>query len=88
MIYIYEVRMSGGTGHEHIAALRWKDPDSGEGAQNLVADMVNWVDGGGEAYVCGGGHLARVGVVDANPPYLRTHADGYWNDNLLSLPRY
>jgi hypothetical protein len=27
-----------------------------------------------------------IGVVDATPPYLRTHADGVWNDNLLAQP--
>ena len=34
-----------------------------------------------------GGNRAEVGVVDGpNGPYVRTHADGKWNDNLLSLP--
>lgn len=33
------------------------------------------------------GKRAYVGVVReaGKVPYLRTHADGYWNDNLLSL---
>lgn len=33
------------------------------------------------------GKSATVGVVReaGKAPYLRTHADGYWNDNLLSL---
>lgn len=33
------------------------------------------------------GKRADVGVVReaGRAPYLRTHADGYWNDNLLSL---
>ncbi len=33
------------------------------------------------------GKRADVGVVRVagHAPYLRTHADGYWNDNLLSL---
>ena len=33
------------------------------------------------------GKRSEVGVVKAagRAPYLRTHADGYWNDNLLSL---
>ena len=32
----------------------------------------------------------QVGVVHPQygPPYLRTHADGVWTDNLLALPRY
>lgn len=33
------------------------------------------------------GRRAEVGVVDGpNGPYLRTYADGVWNDNLLALP--
>lgn len=33
------------------------------------------------------GKRSEVGVVYPNgrAPYLRTHADGYWNDNLLAL---
>jgi hypothetical protein len=33
------------------------------------------------------GKAADVGVVReaGKRPYIRTHADGYWNDNLLSL---
>lgn len=34
-----------------------------------------------------GGKRADIGVVDGqNGPYLRTYADGQWNDNLLALP--
>jgi len=33
-----------------------------------------------------GGNRADVGVVDGpNGKYVRTHADGKWNDNLLAL---
>lgn len=34
------------------------------------------------------GKRADVGVVRSqnHPPYIRTYADGIWNDNLLSLP--
>jgi len=33
------------------------------------------------------GKRSDIGVVrsDGKPPYLRTHADGFWNNNLLSL---
>jgi hypothetical protein len=40
-------------------------------------------------YVQETGHRSDVGVVyptDGRNPFLRTYADGYWNDNLLSLP--
>jgi len=34
-----------------------------------------------------GGRRAEVAVVNGpNGDYLRTHADGQWNDNLLALP--
>lgn len=33
------------------------------------------------------GKRANIAIVDGqNGSYLRTHADGYWNDNLLALP--
>ncbi len=34
------------------------------------------------------GKRAEVGIVQqaGKPPYLRTFADGVWNDNLLALP--
>jgi len=36
------------------------------------------------------GKRANVGVVypTNGKAYLRTHADGYWNDNLLALPGF
>lgn len=38
-------------------------------------------------YTLVGGNRGDIGVVEgANGPYLRTYADGKWNDNLLSLP--
>lgn len=38
-------------------------------------------------YTLGAGMRAEVGIVEGpNGAYLRTHADGRWNDNLLALP--
>ena len=89
MVHIYAVRLSGGTGHQHITQVRWKNPDTDKTGENSRAEMVNWIKNeGGKAYVCGGGHLAPVRVVDSDPPYLRTYADGVWTDNLLALPRF
>jgi len=49
--------------------------------------MVEFINKGNSVYVQAGPDV-RVGVVDATPPYLRTYADGNWNNNLLSLPRF
>jgi hypothetical protein len=91
MIYIFAVHMTGaGTGHEHIAAVKWKNPDDGNSGESNRATMVNWIaNQNGKAYVCGdSAHIARVGVINASPPYIRTYADGAWSDNLLALSRY
>lgn len=91
MIYIFAVHMNAnGTAHEHIAKVRWKNPDDGKSGESTRDEMVNWIaNQSGRAYVCGGNaHMARVGVVKSNPPYIRTYADGQWSDNLLHVPRY
>jgi hypothetical protein len=90
MVYITEVHMSGGgPGHEHIANVRWRNPDTGATGENTRAQMVAWLNEGGEARVRDRyGDDVRVHVVDASPPYIQTYADGVWTNNLLSLPRY
>ena len=48
--------------------------DSMEGGTNTFYTLVN-------------GSRADIGIVNGtNGKYLRTHADGKWNDNLLALP--
>jgi hypothetical protein len=70
------------TGHEHITHLggaNWKWTveqvvQSIEGKTNTFYTLVN-------------GKRANVGVVQgAHRKYVRTFADGVWNDNLLALP--
>ncbi len=50
-----------------------------------VIDSIN--AGTNTFFTLVGGRRANVAVVNGpNGPYLRTHADGVWNDNLLALP--
>jgi hypothetical protein len=44
----------------------------------------------GKAYVESSSTRVSVGVVkpQGRQPYLRTYANGEWNDNLLSLPHF
>ena len=85
------IRMSGGSGHEHITHLWWINPGTSKSGDNTRAQLVAWIENeGGKAYVeDGAGHRADVGVVTPayGSKYLRTHADGKWTNNLLSLPR-
>lgn len=89
MVYITAVHMAGGTGNEHISSVRWRNPSDAKTGENTRAQMVDWIDNkAGVAKVQSSPADVAVGVVDATPKYLRTHANGKWTDNLLSLPRF
>ncbi len=89
MVQVIAIQMAGGSQHEHIAELRWRNPETGATGEASRADMVSFIrDKRGQAYVQDGSFHNWIGVVDAHTPYVRTHADGRWNNNLLALPRY
>ena len=89
MVYIVEVHMEGGSGHEHIADLGWRNPTDGKTGRSSRATMVDWIQNkDGVAKVTDRASTVDVGVVNVFPPHLRTHADGKWMNNLLALPRY
>ncbi|WP_404351691.1 DUF3892 domain-containing protein [Phycicoccus jejuensis] len=90
-IEITHIRMSGGSGHEHIVSYRWLNPADRATGTSDKPTMVAWVDNpSNSAYVGSGFQRAEVGVVrpQYGEPFLRTFADGQWNNNLLSLPRF
>lgn len=76
--------------HQHITDFKWTDRESGTTGQSAKPAMVTWIDEGGKAYVENGTTTVSVGVVrpSEGDPYLRTHANGVWTDNLLSLPQF
>ena len=80
----------GGQDHLHIVKLKWIEYETGKPGENTRAQLVTWFrDNGGKGYVNDSiGNQADVRVVDANPPYLQTVADGKLTDNLLDLPTY
>ena len=80
--------MEGGSGHEHIAKVTWEENSSGSTGESTRAQMVTFIEGGGDARVANGASYVKVGVVNATPKYIRTIADGKWSDNLLALPTY
>jgi len=87
-VYVTKRHMEGGSKHEHIARVKWENRSDGTTGDNSRAEMVKWIDEGGDARVADGSSFVRVGVVNATPKYIRTHADGKWTDNLLALPTY
>jgi hypothetical protein len=66
-------------GITHLGGTGWR------WTRQQVIDSIN--AGSNSFYTLVGGRRANVAVIQgANGPYLRTHADGQWNDNLLALP--
>lgn len=89
MVYITKVHMSGGEKHEHIAKMKWRNPETGKEDESTRQEMVDFIEKkNGSAKVKDGSKDVDVLVVDASPKYVRTRADGKWTDNLLALPRY
>lgn len=91
-IRITHIRLSGGVrDHKHITHVRWVNrEDSTKTGDATVATIVEWIDKGGKAYSGTGANAVPVGVVReaGQTPYLRTYADGKWNNNLLSLDTF
>jgi uracil-DNA glycosylase len=85
--YITHVRLSPPScnDRQHISEVRWSQP--GQTNECTRAAMVDFVNKGNAVFVHGSPD-AKVGVVNGSPPYLRTHADGNWTNNRLSLPRF
>ncbi|MEZ5085926.1 MAG: DUF3892 domain-containing protein [Tessaracoccus sp.] len=74
-----------------ITHYKWRSLSTGGVDSSTKAVLVDWIDNkGGKAYVGSGVSRVDVGVVRPaqGAPYLRTHADGKWTNNLLSLPEF
>ncbi len=89
MIYITNIRLSSNDArHEHIIALKWRNPADGKMDETTREALVKWLREGGDARVKDSRGEVAVAVVEAAPPYVRTVADGRYTDNLLALPRF
>ncbi len=70
--------------HEHITHVKY------DGAVQTREYVISLIQQNTDSfYVKKDQKISFVGIVQQNPPrlaYLRTHADGVWNDNLLALP--
>jgi Protein of unknown function (DUF3892) len=84
-VLLDRIRLSAtGRSHEHIT-----HAGNSQGMWT-VQDIIQWIDAKQYAfYTLVGGRKAYVGVRRdvGKAPYIRTYADGVWNDNLLALQR-
>ena len=87
-VYITAITPRTAGQHEHISGVRWVDSGNSTSKTMTRQQAVEWVREGNRLVVAGHDGPVEVRVVEANPPYLRTVANGSYSDNLLSLPRY
>jgi hypothetical protein len=88
--YLTAVHYVGGRGEANIESVRWLNSVDGVSKTSTVAAMVVWLGRGNTAWVGGAAGKVQVGVVEPSGgrPYLRTHANGEWTDNLRNLPTW
>lgn len=51
MVRVTARHMEGGYLHEHIASVRWINPDTQVTGESSRAEMVDWIRRGGQAFV-------------------------------------
>ena len=75
------------TYYQHIAYVKWHA--NGAIGTCTRQQMVASIEGVDTAFVQGRGHHSEVGVyIENGIKYLRSHANGYYDDNLLALPTF
>ncbi|WZH35545.1 MAG: DUF3892 domain-containing protein [Microbacterium enclense] len=91
-IQITHVRFGGTKKTEdEIVEYKWKNEQTGKTGRTDKPTMVHWIDvKKGSAHVGTGSYRVNVAVVkpQKTKPYLRTHADGKWTNNLVNLPTF
>lgn len=76
---------------DEIVRYRWTNISTGTTGESDKPTMVVWVGNKeNSAYVGSGTNRVLVGVVRPahGQPYLRTHVDGNWTNNLVNLPTF
>jgi hypothetical protein len=82
---ITHVRFAGGGEHQHISELRWQTTTNQTGVDALT-NMIDRIRNGADVLVTTQTRVVRVGVVDADPPYIRAYEERY--TAVTGLPRY
>jgi len=90
MIYVTAIRPSTASTYKGITHYRWLNSADGKAGTTEKLDMVAFLDKPtSKAQVAGEDGPATLGVYeDGGVRYVRTHADGSWNNNLNSLPTF
>lgn len=87
-VYVSAISPHGVSDHGEITSIRWINSADSTSRTMSKQRAVEWINEGNRLVVAGDAGPVAVQVVKADPPYLRTAADGSWTNNLLALPRF
>jgi hypothetical protein len=87
-VYVTAISPGDASDHGEVERIRWLSSSDSTSNTMTKQQAVDWVRNGNSLVVAGEKGPVAVLVVDANPPYLRTAADGSYTNNLLALPRF
>jgi hypothetical protein len=82
-VYVTAIRPSTARRHDEITGIRWRDSSNSTSNKMTISQTIAWLRKGNQLIVAGDSKAAEVRVVDADPPYIRTVADGLYTDSLL-----
>lgn len=92
MIQITAIRRQGGQKHEHITEVQWRNTSTGQTGQSTREAIVQWLSESraNQAVVAEASRWVYVAVrrPEGRAPYIQTHANQTWTDNLLTLPPF
>lgn len=75
--------------NEAITDFKWVNHANNKTGESTRIAMVGYIEDGNKAYVSNGVGRAYCYVRDnGNIKFLQTASDGYYNNNLLSLPEF
>lgn len=75
--------------HEAISRIGWVNESTGATGVSTRLEIYDFIKGGGQVYVTSlSSSRVYVGCRESNTgtKFVQTHADGQWNNNLLSQP--
>jgi|GEM_PF-1361078 len=86
---ILRVHFEGGSEHHHISKVEYEDQETLEKIDISTVEMIKFIkESSCKVFVQVDEEKVEVHVINAEPKYLRTKANGIETDNLLNLETF
>jgi hypothetical protein len=89
MIKIISVHYEKGRSYNHMTKFKWLNTESNKTGIINLTEIIEYIKNNPDIFfVDYKGVTSEVVIINANPPHIRTKADGIVNNNLLELPEF